>query len=44
MYPGYTNLPLKCHAVNSCTFVDYPYCTYSESYRHKVCCTKPQCL
>ncbi|KAI1705966.1 EB module domain-containing protein [Ditylenchus destructor] len=44
MYPGYTNLPLQCTAINSCTFVDYPYCVYSESYRHKVCCSKPQCL
>lgn len=44
MYPGYANLPLQCTAINSCTFVDFPFCVMSESYRHKVCCSKPQCL
>uniref|UniRef100_A0A914LEE0 EB domain-containing protein n=1 Tax=Meloidogyne incognita TaxID=6306 RepID=A0A914LEE0_MELIC len=44
MYPGYTNLPLQCTAINSCTFVDFPYCVWSESYRHKVCCSRPQCI
>ena len=44
MYPGYANLPLQCTALNSCTFVDFPYCVWSDSYRHRVCCSKPQCI
>ncbi|CAD5223788.1 unnamed protein product [Bursaphelenchus okinawaensis] len=44
MYPGYSNLPLQCFGINSCTFVDYPYCVYSQSYRHNVCCSKPDCI
>uniref|UniRef100_A0A914GPL5 EB domain-containing protein n=1 Tax=Globodera rostochiensis TaxID=31243 RepID=A0A914GPL5_GLORO len=44
MYPGYSNLPLQCSAINSCPFVDFPYCVNSESFRHKVCCSRAQCL
>ncbi|KAK0411102.1 hypothetical protein QR680_005483 [Steinernema hermaphroditum] len=31
MYPG-TSMPLQCHAVNSCTFVDFPHCVFSSRY------------
>ncbi|CAD5231411.1 unnamed protein product [Bursaphelenchus xylophilus] len=44
MYPGHSNLPLQCSGINSCTFVDFPYCVYSQSYRHNVCCSKPECI
>ncbi|KAI6229752.1 EB domain and Cysteine-rich repeat-containing protein [Aphelenchoides fujianensis] len=43
-YPGYTNLPLQCSGINSCTFVDFPYCVFSRSYNHNVCCSKQECL
>lgn len=44
MYPGHTNLPLQCNGINSCTFVDYPNCIYSPSYKHNVCCSTYQCF
>ncbi|KAI6213589.1 EB domain and Cysteine-rich repeat-containing protein [Aphelenchoides besseyi] len=44
MYPGYSNLPLQCTGINSCTFVDFPYCVFSQSYNHNVCCSKQECL
>ena len=39
-----TKLPLKCTAINSCLFVDYPNCAYSQLYGHNVCCSTKQCL
>ncbi|TKR83080.1 hypothetical protein L596_016731 [Steinernema carpocapsae] len=42
MYPG-MNKPLQCFAINSCTFVDYPHCVFSQRYGHNVCCSKKNC-
>ncbi|KAE9548554.1 hypothetical protein FO519_008236 [Halicephalobus sp. NKZ332] len=29
--------PLECHAINACTYVDYPHCVDSRRYGYKVC-------
>ncbi|KAI6189874.1 EB domain and Cysteine-rich repeat-containing protein [Aphelenchoides bicaudatus] len=44
MYPGSSNLPLQCNGINSCTFVDFPNCVYSSTYKYSVCCSQNQCL
>uniref|UniRef100_A0A1I8A6K1 EB domain-containing protein n=1 Tax=Steinernema glaseri TaxID=37863 RepID=A0A1I8A6K1_9BILA len=39
-----TRTPLQCYAVNSCTFVDYPHCVFSNRYGYNVCCSKKNCV